>query len=75
MGSLVASEAKREEEGHKLNIHEVQSEGYAAAKLKLFNNSPLPFVYVSTGEVTKFTDFTDPNQEQGTYLVFTDRNA
>jgi type I restriction enzyme R subunit len=53
-------EAKREEEGHKLNIHEDQSEGYAIAKLKHLNNEPLPFVYISTGEVTRFTDFTDP---------------
>ena len=53
-------EAKREEEGHKLNVHEDQSEGYAKAKLKHLNNQPLPYVYVSTGEVTRFTDFTDP---------------
>ncbi|MEI6680327.1 MAG: DEAD/DEAH box helicase family protein, partial [Mariniphaga sp.] len=24
------------------------------------NNDPLPFVYISTGEITRFTDFTDP---------------
>ncbi len=53
-------EAKREEEGHKLNVHEDQTEGYAAAKLKHLQNQPLPFVYLSTGEVTRFTDFTDP---------------
>ncbi len=53
-------EAKREEEGHKLNMHEDQSEGYANAKLKHLKNEPLPFVYVSTGEITRFTDFTDP---------------
>jgi type I restriction enzyme, R subunit len=53
-------EAKREEEGHKLNIHEDQTEGYAAAKLKHLKNEPLPFVYLSTGEITRFTDFTDP---------------
>lgn len=53
-------EAKKEEEGHKLNVHEAQSEGYANAKLKHLNNQPLPFVYISTGEVTRFTDFTDP---------------
>jgi len=53
-------EAKKEEEGHKLNTHEGQSEGYAAAKLKHLNNEPLPFVYISTGEITKFTDFRDP---------------
>lgn len=53
-------EAKREEEGHKLNTHEDQTEGYATAKLKHLKNEPLPFVYISTGEVTRFTDFTDP---------------
>lgn len=53
-------EAKREEEAHKINIHEDQAEGYANAKLKHLKNEPLPFVYISTGEVTRFTDFTDP---------------
>jgi type I restriction enzyme R subunit len=53
-------EAKREEEGHKLNIHEDQTEGYATAKLKHLKNKPLPFVYISTGEINRFTDFTDP---------------
>jgi type I restriction enzyme R subunit len=53
-------EAKREEEGHRMSVHEDQSEGYANAKLKHLKNEPLPFVYISTGEVTKFTDFTDP---------------
>ena len=53
-------EAKREEEAHKLNIHEDQTEGYAYAKLKHLKNEPLPFVYLSTGDITRFTDFTDP---------------
>lgn len=53
-------EAKREEEGHKLTVHEEQAENYAAAKLKYLNNEKLPFAYVSTGETTKFTDFRDP---------------
>lgn len=53
-------EAKKEGEGHKLNVHENQSEGYANAKLKHLKNEPLPFVYISTGEITRFTDFTDP---------------
>ena len=53
-------EAKREEEGHKLNIHEDQTEGYASATLKHLDNEPLTFVYLSTGEITRFTDFTDP---------------
>jgi len=53
-------EAKREEEAHRINVHEDQSEGYANARLKHLKNEPLPFVYISTGEVTRFTDFTDP---------------
>jgi type I restriction enzyme, R subunit len=53
-------EAKREDEGFKLIAHEDQTEGYATAKLKHLNNEPLPFVYLSTGEITRFTDFTDP---------------
>jgi type I restriction enzyme R subunit len=52
-------EAKREEEGHRMNIHEVQGEEYANAKLKHLKNEPLPFVFISTGEITRFTDFTD----------------
>lgn len=52
-------EAKKETEGYKLNMHEDQTEGYATAKLKHLKNEPLPFVYISTGEVTRFTDFTD----------------
>lgn len=53
-------EAKREEEEHRINVHENQGEEYAHAKLKHLKNDPLPFVYISTGEVTRFTDFTDP---------------
>lgn len=53
-------EAKREEEAVRLTAHEDQSEGYATAKLKYLNNEKLPFVYESTGELTRFTDFRDP---------------
>ncbi len=53
-------EAKKEEEGFHLNIHEDQTEGYAKAKLKHLNNEPLSYGYISTGEITRFTDFTDP---------------
>lgn len=53
-------EAKREEEGHRISIHEKQVEEYAIAKLKHLNNDPLPFAYISTGKITRFTDFTDP---------------
>ncbi|WP_255156486.1 DEAD/DEAH box helicase family protein [Ferruginibacter sp. HRS2-29] len=53
-------EAKREEEGVRLTTHEDQSEGYASAKLKHLDNEKLLFVYESTGEVTRFTNFQDP---------------
>jgi type I restriction enzyme, R subunit len=53
-------EAKRIEEAVHFSEHETQSEGYASAKLKYFNNEKLPFVYESTGEITKFTNFRDP---------------
>ena len=35
-------EAKREEEGHKMTVHEDQAEDYATAKLKYLNNEKLP---------------------------------
>jgi len=53
-------EAKREDEGHRLTIVEEQSSNYANAKLKYLNNDPLPFVYESTGTITRFTDYRDP---------------
>ncbi len=53
-------EAKREEEGHRLTVVEEQSSEYANAKLKYLNNDPLPFVYESTGVITRFTDYRDP---------------
>jgi len=53
-------EAKREEEGHRLTVHESQTEEYAASKLKYLNNDPLIFLYESTGEITHFTDYRDP---------------
>lgn len=53
-------EAKREDEGFKLTVVEEQSTSYAKAKLKYLNNDPLPFVYESTGTLTRFTDYRDP---------------
>jgi len=53
-------EAKREEEGEKITSHEDQAEYYAKSKLKYLNNDPLPFVYESTGVLTRFTDLRDP---------------
>ena len=54
-------EAKREEEGHHLTVVEEQSAAYAASKLKwVAQNQPLPFMYESTGVLTRFTDTRDP---------------
>ena len=54
-------EAKPEDWGHKITTVEDQADRYAAAKLKWFNNEePLPFVYESTGVLTRFTDGRDP---------------
>ncbi|SFD77887.1 type I restriction endonuclease subunit R [Massilia yuzhufengensis] len=54
-------EAKKEDLGHKITEVEEQTEGYAAAKLKWVNNKePLPFLYESTGIITRFTDGRDP---------------
>lgn len=54
-------EAKREEQGHKITEVESQTEGYASARLKWVNNQqPLPFLYESTGIITRFTDGRDP---------------
>ena len=54
-------EAKPEDWGHKITIVEEQSGGYAKAPLKWINNKKsLPFVYESTGAITRFTDSRDP---------------
>ena len=54
-------EAKPEPQGQNITVIEQQSAAYAVAKLKWVNNSdPLPFVYESTGVLTRFTDTRDP---------------
>ncbi len=63
-------EAKKEEEGQRLTSHELQSEFYAKSKLKYLDNDPLPFVYESTGIVTKFTDFRDPIPRSRSVFTF-----
>jgi len=50
-------EAKREEEGVRLTTVEDQPSKYATARLNRLHNDPLTFVYQSTGEVTRFTDY------------------
>ncbi|MBL7796734.1 MAG: DEAD/DEAH box helicase family protein [Saprospiraceae bacterium] len=63
-------EAKRPEEGVRLTTVEEQSGEYAAAKLKHLNNDPLRFVYESTGEVTRFTDYLDPKPRSRPVFTF-----
>ena len=64
-------EAKREEEGQRLTAHEGQTEGYATAKLKWANNKePLPFLYESTGIITRFTDRRDPKPRSREVFTF-----
>lgn len=62
-------EAKRAEMGT-LTLAEDQAEGYAKAKLRLLNNDPLPFVYLSNGEIIKFTDFRDPKPRARNVFTF-----
>jgi type I restriction enzyme R subunit len=64
-------EAKLEEWGHKITTVEEQAEGYAAAALKWVNNKePLPFVYESTGVITRFTDARDPKPRSREVFTF-----
>ena len=54
-------EAKRDEEGHRLSVHESQTAGYANAALKWRKNqAPLRFLYEATGQILWFTDGADP---------------
>lgn len=63
-------EAKRAEEGVKLTSHEAQSSEYAKSKLKFLDNEALPFVYESTGELTRFTDNRDPKPRSRPVFAF-----
>jgi len=54
-------EAKRDDEGAKLTVHENQTERYAKARLKWRKDAePLPYLIEATGEVIRFTDGRDP---------------
>lgn len=64
-------EAKKKEAGVNLVTDvENQSADYASAKLKYLNNDPLPFVYESTGEITRFTDYRDPKPRSRNVFTF-----
>ena len=55
-------EAKPDSWGARLTTVEEQSEGYAKARLKWISNAePLPFLYESTGQITRFTNGRDPS--------------
>lgn len=53
-------EAKREDVGHILHGVEEQAAEYANSTLQYLSNDPLPFIYESTGSLTRFTDRRDP---------------
>lgn len=54
-------EAKKEDAGQIITTVEDQTARYANAKLKwIKNHQPLPFLYESTGKITRFTDTRDP---------------
>jgi len=64
-------EAKPEDWGHKITTVEEQSASYAGAQLKwVKNKDPLPFVYESTGVVTRFTDGRDPRPRSRETFTF-----
>ena len=66
-------EAKKEEEGHRLLMVEEQSVRYAKEPIKIgaFTlDNEKPFVYESTGTVTRFTDYRDPKPRGRTVFSF-----
>ena len=66
-------EAKKEEEGHRLLMVEEQSVRYAKELIKIgaFTlDNEKPFVYESTGTVTRFTDYRDPKPRGRTVFSF-----
>lgn len=63
-------EAKKDDEGHRLTVVEEQSSSYASSKLRHLDNASLPFVYESTGTLTRFTDFRDPRPRSRPVFTF-----
>ena len=63
-------EAKAEDKGFQLIQAETQSKDYADSKLKHLNNEPLPFVFESTGALTRFTDYRDPKPRSRAVFTF-----
>lgn len=53
-------EAKRAEEGHRLSVHETQSDRYAESKFKYIKRDvDIRFVYEATDKIIHFTDYKD----------------
>ncbi len=64
-------EAKKEDEGFHLTIHETQTEKYRSGTIRLLGNGePLRFGYESTGEITRFTDYRDPKPRSRPVFAF-----
>ena len=64
-------EAKPNDWGQKISTVEEQSLRYATAKLKwATNKEPLPFIYESTGEITRFTNGRDPKPRSRELFTF-----
>ena len=66
-------EAKKEDEGHRLTVVEEQSKRYATEPIKIgaFTlENEKPFVYESTGTVTRFTDYRDPKPRSRNVFSF-----
>ncbi|WP_419917706.1 DEAD/DEAH box helicase family protein [Candidatus Poriferisocius sp.] len=64
-------EAKPDSWGARLTTVEEQSEGYANAELKWIPDSDLqPFLYESTGQITRFTNGRDPKPRSREVFTF-----
>ena len=64
-------EAKKENFGQNITAVEEQTSGYAQAKLKwVSNHEPLPFLYESTGVISRFTDKRDPKPRSREVFTF-----
>ncbi|MBP6978235.1 MAG: type I restriction-modification enzyme R subunit C-terminal domain-containing protein [Bacteroidales bacterium] len=63
-------EAKKEGEGQHLTEVEGQSGDYAKSKLKFYDNKELPFVFESTGIITRFTDKRDSSPRSREVFTF-----
>lgn len=64
-------EAKRASKAENITTVEEQSAGYASGQLKwVGKNEPLPFLYQSTGIITRFTDNRDPKPRSREVFTF-----